>query len=266
MSWDIGVRGRDLRTWAAARARRGISSYQFDTEDELLHTLDRLAGPGRPLDEAARRRMESLLGHELGDVRVHDSRQAAELARRLGGEAFTARNHIFGPSEKLNVVTPEGAGLMAHEITHTIQQTQPRFSAASDWQTGILVPHMNQPMLRHDNGVSQAAVPKTRRRDGIHFERPEQSGLVSASSPRRSVRAGGRPVRGVRGGRIQLAREAKAELSEQVAKSALQAERGVTKQASATPNQPDLVELAEKVYRLMRRDLLLERERGVALG
>lgn len=87
-----------------------------------------MTNQGSPLDETTRSGMESLLGHELKDIRIHDSHQAGELARRLGSEAFTVGRHIYGPPSKLTSETREGMGLLAHEATHVIQQTRPEKS------------------------------------------------------------------------------------------------------------------------------------------
>lgn len=70
--------------------------------------------PGRPLDPTLRADFEQQLGHDLGDVRVHDGSEARELARSLGAEAFTVGQHI--------VTTSTERPLLAHEVVHTVQQ------------------------------------------------------------------------------------------------------------------------------------------------
>lgn len=107
----VGGAGLDAKTWATTR--------------RLAKWLEQVLGSGRPLDDAVRQQMESLFGRNLEDVRIHDSHHAGELARRLGGQAFTIGGQIFGDEGDFSTLTPEGMGLMAHELTHVIQQTQP---------------------------------------------------------------------------------------------------------------------------------------------
>jgi len=80
---------------------------------------------GESLDEATRSRMEALLGHDLRDVRIHQTRQAGEIARRLDAEAFTIGAHVFSGESVLTSPAKRSTGLLAHELTHVIQQTNP---------------------------------------------------------------------------------------------------------------------------------------------
>ena len=130
----IGGAGLDAESWA--RTTR------------LARWLEQVLGQGRPLDDAVRRQMEGFFSCSLEDVRIHDSHQAGEVARRLGGEAFTLGGQVFGDAGSLNTLTPEGTGLMAHELTHFIQQTQP--AAVAD-----TAPTASQRPVTHGAGVSQ---------------------------------------------------------------------------------------------------------------
>lgn len=80
-------------------------------------------GGGSPLGASVRRQMEGALGAELGDVRLHSGRQADQLNGRLGAEAFTVGRDIFFSGGLPDTSTREGAGLLAHELTHTVQQS-----------------------------------------------------------------------------------------------------------------------------------------------
>jgi len=81
-----------------------------------------LASPARALDPATRALMESRFGHDFGDVRVHTDEKAAESARAVNASAFTVgRNIVFGAG-RYEPASGEGRLLLAHELTHTIQQ------------------------------------------------------------------------------------------------------------------------------------------------
>ncbi|BBX69964.1 eCIS core domain-containing protein [Mycolicibacterium psychrotolerans] len=82
-----------------------------------------LSAPGRPLEHSTRRSMEDRFGVDFSAVRIHTDRAAETSARAVGARAYTVgRDIVFGPGE----FAPDGATgrlLLAHELTHTIQQT-----------------------------------------------------------------------------------------------------------------------------------------------
>lgn len=80
------------------------------------------ARSGRPLDAAARDEFEARLGGDLSGVRVHDDAEAADSATGLHADAYTFGTHIvFGPGN-YRPDRPAGRHLLAHELTHTLQQ------------------------------------------------------------------------------------------------------------------------------------------------
>ena len=84
---------------------------------------DVLKTPGQPLAESARRALEPRFGYDFSRIRVHDGPEAAESASAVKAAAYTVGNHIvFGPG-RYAPGTNEGDRLLAHELTHTIQQT-----------------------------------------------------------------------------------------------------------------------------------------------
>ncbi|MFW6078321.1 MAG: eCIS core domain-containing protein [Gemmatimonadota bacterium] len=86
--------------------------------------------PGRPLDGASRTFFESRLGHDFGRVRVHVGDGAAEAAGELHARAFTVRSAIVFGAGEYSPATPSGRRLLAHELTHVVQQGAARPSAA----------------------------------------------------------------------------------------------------------------------------------------
>ena len=82
--------------------------------------------PGRSLDGGTRRRMESSFGRDFGGVRVHTDAAAASSARGLGAHAYTVGDHIVFGSGAYAPHAREGQRLIAHELTHTVQQRDGR--------------------------------------------------------------------------------------------------------------------------------------------
>jgi len=79
-------------------------------------------GAGQPLPEQVRDRVEPVIGADLGAVRTHTDTQADQLARVLGARAFTAGREIFFRRGEYDPGSLAGQRLLAHELTHTIQQ------------------------------------------------------------------------------------------------------------------------------------------------
>jgi hypothetical protein len=88
----------------------------------LSEEVRRRLGPGVPLAAPVRTAFEGRLGGELSGAMVHRSPLAGRLARSLGAEALTAGAHVLGDDEGLDADTPEGAGLLGHELSHVVQR------------------------------------------------------------------------------------------------------------------------------------------------
>ncbi|WP_406528308.1 DUF4157 domain-containing protein [Streptomyces sp. I8-5] len=94
------------------QGQEGEASVQRSSVHDVLRR------PGRPLDGAVRQEMESRLGADFGDVRVHTDSAARASAAEVGAHAYTSGSHI---------VLGAGGGdrhTLAHELTHVIQQRQ----------------------------------------------------------------------------------------------------------------------------------------------
>ena len=81
-----------------------------------------LTSPGQPLDEQTRRLMESGLGHDFSNVRVHVDERADAAARALDASAYTVGNEIVFASGKYDPESRAGRERIAHELTHVVQQ------------------------------------------------------------------------------------------------------------------------------------------------
>ncbi|MBD0308232.1 MAG: DUF4157 domain-containing protein, partial [Microcoleus sp. T1-bin1] len=77
---------------------------------------------GSPLPLSVRRFMEPRFQANFSNVKIHTGDKSAKLNRQLNAQAFTAGNHIFFGKDKFKPETSEGKELIAHELTHTIQQ------------------------------------------------------------------------------------------------------------------------------------------------
>lgn len=84
--------------------------------------VEALRGKGVPLPKDVRERMEEGFGQDFGAVRVHTGGAAAETARELSAHAYTIGNDVVFGDGKFNPNSAEGEHLLAHELTHVVQQ------------------------------------------------------------------------------------------------------------------------------------------------
>jgi len=77
---------------------------------------------GVPLTDKVRQEMEKKLKSEFGRVRIHTDDMAIELCREIHAQAFTNGYHIFFNKGKYNPDSYSGKHLLAHELTHVMQQ------------------------------------------------------------------------------------------------------------------------------------------------
>ncbi|MDD5094271.1 MAG: DUF4157 domain-containing protein [Dehalococcoidia bacterium] len=90
-----------------------------EVESSVTEALD---SSGQPLDARTRAFMEPRFGHDFGQVRVHTDRRAAESAARIGAHAYTVGQNMVFSAGEYRPDTSQGRQLMAHELTHTVQQ------------------------------------------------------------------------------------------------------------------------------------------------
>jgi peptidoglycan hydrolase-like protein with peptidoglycan-binding domain len=81
-----------------------------------------LASPGRALEPNLKLEMEGRFGQDFSRVRVHDDSAAGESARALHANAFTVGRDLFFDSGRFAPATRAGRHLLAHELTHVVQQ------------------------------------------------------------------------------------------------------------------------------------------------
>ncbi|HEY6445757.1 MAG TPA: DUF4157 domain-containing protein [Acidobacteriaceae bacterium] len=81
-----------------------------------------LNSPGQPLNAATRAFFEPRFAYDLSRIRVHADDTAARSARAVNARAYTVGDQIVFGTEQYSPETADGKRLLAHELTHTIQQ------------------------------------------------------------------------------------------------------------------------------------------------
>ena len=112
-------RAEDKEDEAQAKPRSdGVPSVTPKLESEIK-TMHR---GGAPLPRESREFFEPRLGADLSGVRVHTGSQAAGVARQVNAKAFTVGNNITFGAGQYSPSSSDGKRLMAHELTHVLQQ------------------------------------------------------------------------------------------------------------------------------------------------
>lgn len=107
-----------------SRIRRSavVGAQGGELDDDTATLLNRSRSGGAPLPDPARSTMEGAFGADFSNVRVHAGATSTELNNRIQAKAFTTGNDIFFRDGVPDATTGSGQELLAHELTHTIQQ------------------------------------------------------------------------------------------------------------------------------------------------
>jgi hypothetical protein len=100
------------------RKTEGVSESSDSVPDDFVKSL----GPGRPLTSATRAFFEPRFGRDFSDVRVYADGHAAETTRSINAKAFTVGRAIAFGAGHYAPDSREGRELLAHELTHVVQQ------------------------------------------------------------------------------------------------------------------------------------------------
>ena len=89
---------------------------------------DVLHSPGHPLDSPAQSFFAGRFGHDFSHIRVHSDSLASVSAASIGARAYTVGSHIAFAGGQYSPTSLEGRRLLAHELTHAVQQQGGRAS------------------------------------------------------------------------------------------------------------------------------------------
>lgn len=103
---------------------QGSKAAQLEAPEAPASELDVLQSTGQPLDASTRAFMEPRFGHDFSKVRIHTDERADQSTHPLHAVAYTIGKNIVFRSGYYSPQTDEGKSLLAHELTHVIQQSQ----------------------------------------------------------------------------------------------------------------------------------------------
>lgn len=134
-------------------------------DDETAREISSHRGRGDPLSRSTRKFFEPRFGYDLGGISVHTGSRATELNRSLDARAFTVGRDIFFRDGAYQPDSVTGRQLLAHELTHTVQQ-----GAVRSLRT-------NQTATTRSTGANRSMT------DGLQYDTAQrQTGSVTADT------------------------------------------------------------------------------------
>lgn len=112
------VGNRAVQRLLAQRSGEG----PVELDDETAGQINQARGGGQSLDSAVQQQMGEAMGHDFSDVRVHTSPESDDLNRQLSAKAFATGQDVFFREGTYDPHSSDGQELIAHELTHVVQQ------------------------------------------------------------------------------------------------------------------------------------------------
>ncbi|MDJ1175254.1 eCIS core domain-containing protein [Roseofilum capinflatum] len=131
----------------------------FETSQSVEKRIQLKRGKGQPLPDRTRSFMEDRFGNDFSQVRVHTDSTAVQLSQDLKAKAFTHGHDIYFNSGQYNPSSTGGKRLLAHELTHTIQQKGAKLKPKKV-ETELTKPHKISAKLEKSNPKTPEVKPK----------------------------------------------------------------------------------------------------------
>ncbi len=113
------MRPSDVLALQRAVGNSGVSSVMEEERSSVHDVIG--SGGGQPLESSLRSKMETALGADFGDVKLHTGSEAARSAAEVGAHAYTTGNNVVLGSG-VDMGSPTAQRTLAHELTHVVQQ------------------------------------------------------------------------------------------------------------------------------------------------
>ena len=149
--------------------RMGDGAFALD--DETADRISSARGGGKVLDPGMQESMGQVTGHDFSGVRVHTSSEADTLSKQLHARAFTTGQDIFFREGTYDPSSSAGKKLIAHELTHVVQQS----GGGTGKSLGRMTVHgPNDAFEQEANAVADRAVQRAEEDDLQMQAEPEE--------------------------------------------------------------------------------------------
>ena len=139
---------------------------EAEVDEETANRIDSSRSGGQALDADVQESMGTAMGADFSDVRVHTSSESDELNAELGAKAFTTGQDVFFSDGAYEPDTADGQELLAHELTHVVQQG----SGEAGGRSGPMT--VNEPGDAHEQEADSVA--ETVSRQGVQKQEDDE--------------------------------------------------------------------------------------------
>ena len=151
-----GEQARVRREMEAAEARLKDEERKQQQNGAASKVDAALQGGGRKLPTDVKGKLEALFGRNLDAVTIHDDARAADAAAAVQAHAFTSGTDIVFGSGEYKPGTAEGDSLIAHEVTHVVQNLEGRGGRATQDVDGVGTTSVSDQVEREAYAVGDA--------------------------------------------------------------------------------------------------------------
>jgi hypothetical protein len=160
-----------------------------DALEKLESSIQQAKGGGQSLDPNLQEKMGQAMGGDFSGVKVHTDSQSNQLNRSIQAKAFTTGHDVFFRQGAYNPSSKDGQELIAHELTHVLQQNGSTNTLNRVLQTKddiVVQPWKDQNNKWHDGGkpLDSENWESFKNKEGFTLWRPKQgSGLENVTKP-----------------------------------------------------------------------------------
>ncbi len=155
------------------RAPQAGSDGTLQAPEGVESQITRMKGGGNPMPDGERAFFEERMGADFSGVRLHTDPQAAQSSQELQARAYTVGSDIFMSHGEYQPGTEDGRRLMAHELTHVVQQGQ-----AGGLKRNVIHRQEDDKKMA---GVAVPATPQTTVADGGNGKGPKDDNIGAAT-------------------------------------------------------------------------------------
>jgi hypothetical protein len=120
---EMKIKDNEVRMMRSPILQRRSSHGEMAATPDLEASINQARGGGQPMANNIRQPMEKAFGADFSGVKIHTNSQSDQLNQSIQARAFTTRQDIFFRQGEYNPGSRGGQELLAHELTHVVQQT-----------------------------------------------------------------------------------------------------------------------------------------------
>ncbi|PZV12170.1 MAG: hypothetical protein DCF20_18050 [Pseudanabaena sp.] len=133
----------ELQMKSLVQRRENLGGGQASTD--LESSIQSVRGGGRSLDAGLQQSMGQAMGADFSGVKVHTDSQSDQLNQSIQAKAFTTGQDVFFRQGAYDSSSKGGQELIAHELTHVVQQSQGRVKPTMQMKGGVPVNDAEEP-------------------------------------------------------------------------------------------------------------------------